>query len=87
MATEKELLDLTEIISTAIEIHGSEEEFFRRSARASTNEVAKALLLEIADDVGGYREKLEARRRSLAEQLASLQKTKREVAGKPHKST
>ncbi len=85
VATEKELLDLLEIVTTAIEIHGNEEDFFRRSANASKNETAKALLLEIADDLSGYREKLEAKRNDIRDQLTSVQKTRYE-AMRLHKS-
>jgi hypothetical protein len=73
MSKEKDLLDMFEIITTAIEIHGNEEEFFRRSSNASTNEAAKALFLEMADDIGQYREKLETRRQKIRDELRNLQ--------------
>ena len=72
MSIERDLLDMIEIITTAIEIHGSEEDFFRRSSNATQNEAAKALLLQIADEVGRYRLTLEARRRSLRTELDVL---------------
>ncbi len=72
MASEKDLLNMIEVITTAIEIHGSEENFFRRSSNASSNEAAKALMLEIANDIGFYREKLESRRHTLNDELTAL---------------
>ncbi len=73
MSTERDILDMIEIISTAIEIHGSEEEFFRRSSQATRNEAARALLVQIADEVGRYRESLESRRRTLRLELDTLE--------------
>lgn len=69
----KDLLDMIEIINTTIEIDAREEEFYRRSAAASTREVAKALFLEIADDVKGYLNKLRARRQRLWDALHDLE--------------
>lgn len=80
MPTEKNLLDMMEIVSIAIEIHGKEADFFLRSSNASPNEATKAILLEIADDVGHYREKLEARRQKLRDELISIQAAQRERA-------
>jgi hypothetical protein len=73
MATEKDLSSMIEVITTAIEIHGSEEDFFRRSSKASSNEAAKTLMLEIANDLGSYIKKLEDKRHSLNNELNSLQ--------------
>ncbi len=73
MSTERDLLDMIEIVTTAIEIHGSEEDFFRRSSNATQNEAARALLRRIADEVGQYRLTLEARRRSLRTELDTLE--------------
>jgi hypothetical protein len=73
MSRQKDLLDMIEIITTAIEIHGNEEEFFRRSSKATTNEPAKALMLEIASDIGNYRQRLEKRRQLLKDELAGLE--------------
>ena len=72
----KDLNDMIEIISTTIEINTREEEFYRRSAAASTGEVAKALFLEIADDVAEYRKSLEDRREKLQEALNDLKVVK-----------
>lgn len=72
MSAYKDLLDMIEVITTTIEIHGREEEFFRRSARASSSEAAKALFSEIADDVSRYRLSLEIRRQKMWETISSL---------------
>ena len=73
MSEYKDLQDMVEIITTSIEIHGREEDFFRRSATASTNPIAKSLFLEIADDLAKYREQMESRRRKLLGALRDLQ--------------
>ncbi len=72
---ESDLINLIEIITAAIEIHGSEEDFFLRSSRSSTNEAAKLLFNEIAEDMGEYRHKLEEKRRALRDELAALHKS------------
>lgn len=77
MSESKDLVNMVEILSTTIEIQGREEEFYRRSARASTSEVAKILFLEIADDLARYRKSLEDRRRRLWEALEDLKKARR----------
>jgi len=80
MSEYKDLQEMLEIIITAIEIHGCEEEFFRRSARASTSEVAKSLFTEIADDLAKHRESLEARKQKLLGTLTDLQERKKKRA-------
>ena len=77
MLTEKNLLDMIEVITTAIEIHAREEDFFRSSSQATSDEAAKALLLEIAQDLCDYREKLEGRRNKLRGQLDDLEAEKK----------
>ena len=72
MSRQKDLLDMIEIITTAIEIHGNEEDFFRRSSKATTNEPARALMLEIANDIASYRQKQEKRRQLLRDELNAL---------------
>lgn len=72
MPDQKDLLALIEILTTAIEIHGNEEDFFRRSSSATTNGAAKTLLLEIADEVGRDRKALEEKRRELSDELYRL---------------
>jgi len=80
MSRQKDLLDMIEIITTAIEIHGNEEEFFRRSSRATTNEPVKALMLEIANDIASYLQKLEKRRQLLRDELNLLEAAERKAA-------
>lgn len=80
MSRQKDLLDMIEIITTAIEIHGNEEEFFRRSSRATTNEPVKALMLEIASDIGNYRQRLEKRRQLLKDELGNLEAAEKQPA-------
>ncbi|MDD4859032.1 MAG: hypothetical protein PHR56_02350 [Dehalococcoidales bacterium] len=78
----KDLLAMIEIITTTIEINTREEDFYRRSAKASTREVARVLFLEIADDIRVYREKLENRRRKLMDALSDLQSDDKKEGGK-----
>ncbi len=47
-----DMLDMIEIITTSIEINSREEHFYRRSAEATSSEVAKGLFSEIADELG-----------------------------------
>jgi YHS domain-containing protein len=68
----KDLEDMIEIITTAIAIHEREEEFFRRSAEASSREVAKELFTEISEDLSNYRKNLEARKQKLLQALSDL---------------
>lgn len=77
MPKHRDLLDMIEIVTTTIEIHAKEEEFFRRSAAASTSEVAKNLFSEIADDLGKYRKNLESRRQKLWDALSDLETAER----------
>jgi len=73
MSEYKDLQDMIEIITTTIEIHGREEDFFRRSASASSSEVARSLFTEIADDLADYRQRMESRRQKLLTALRDLQ--------------
>jgi YHS domain-containing protein len=81
MPEHREIEDMIEILTIAIVRQETEEQFFRRSAHASTSEVARALFLEIADDLKGYSENLEARRQKLVGALADLVKSDRENVG------
>ena len=70
---QKELMDMLEIINTTIEINTKEEQFYRRcSTTASTNEVSKALFLEIADEVEQYLNGMRERRQNLWHALTDL---------------
>lgn len=68
----RELNEMIEILGLAIAKQEDEEAFFRRSAKASTNDVAKNLFTEIADDFQSYRQNLEGRREKLYEALKDL---------------
>jgi YHS domain-containing protein len=63
---------MIEILSLAIARQETEEEFFRRSSEASTNEVAKALFTEIAEDLAAYRQGLEKRKKKLMDAKEDL---------------
>ncbi len=54
MAESKDLNTMLEIVSLEITHQETEEEFLRRSARSSTNEIAKNLFLEMTDDLAHY---------------------------------
>ena len=81
MAQYKDLEDMIEILGVAIVGQETEEQFFRRSAEASTSAVAKALFLEIAEEFVGYRRNLEARKRKLEEALEDLKRAEQTVGG------
>ncbi len=72
MAEFRDIEDMIEILSLAIARQETEEEFFRRSAEASTNEVAKALFMEIAEDLAAYRLGLEKRKKKLMDAKEDL---------------
>ena len=72
MARYRDLEDMIGIITLAIVRQETEEEFFRRSARSSTSEIAKEVFSEIAEDLARYRESLEARRQRLLNALNDL---------------
>ena len=81
MPEHREIEDMIEILTIAIVRQETEEQFFRRSAHASTSEVAKALFLEIADDLKRYSESLETRRKKLMGALADLVSSGRDNLG------
>lgn len=72
MSQFSDLETMIEILGLTIARQASEEEFFRRSAEASSSEVAKSLFTEIADTLGNYCRDLEQRRRKLLEALEDL---------------
>jgi hypothetical protein len=63
---------MVEILGLTIVRQESEEQFFRRSAEASSGEVARSLFLELADDMRDYVTNLEQRRKKLIEALETL---------------
>lgn len=74
MAQHKDLEDMIEILGIAIVGQETEEQFFRRSAEASSSAVGKALFLEIAEEFVGYRRNLEARKQKLEGALEDLKR-------------
>ncbi len=70
----KDLEEMSEILTTAIEIHGRERDFFARSARNATGHVAKSLFKELADDLGKDLDILVARKRRVDTALEDLRK-------------
>ncbi len=69
---------MIEILGLAIARQETEEQFFRRSAQASSNEVAYSLFTEIADDLKGSVEKIEQRKQKLLDAVAELSAAKKE---------
>jgi YHS domain-containing protein len=85
----QDLIDMIEVLSTSIDIQTREENFYRRSAGASSSDVARSLFLEIADDSTRYRKSLEDRREKLQEALNDSKVVKgngmgRKVVGEEH---
>lgn len=74
MAEYPDIENMIEILGIAIARQEMEEQFFRRSAAASSSEVAKSLFNEIAEDLGRYCNGLEQRRQKLLNALDDLKK-------------
>lgn len=72
MSNFADLETMIEILGLAIARQEAEEQFFRRSARASSDEMAQSLFTEIADDMKKYVKNLEQRKRKLHDALAAL---------------
>jgi len=79
MAKYRDLENMIEIMNIAIVRQETEEQFFLRSARDPTSDVAKQLFSEIASDIRKYRESLEARRQKLVQALDDLKATEKET--------
>jgi len=77
MSQFRDLETMIEILGHTIARFEAEEQFFRRSAQASTSEVAQALFNELADDMKNYIDNLAQRRLKLLDALETLS-----VAGK-----
>jgi rubrerythrin len=78
MSHYQDLETMIEIIHLAIARQETEEQFFRRSAQASSNEVAHALFTEIADDMKKYIDNLEQRKQRLLDALEALTTAEKE---------
>ncbi len=72
----RNMRDMIEVLSIALVREQSEEDFFRRSAKASTSKIAADLYLEIAEELAEYRKDLEARKQKLEDALKNLLKAK-----------
>lgn len=72
MSNFADLETMIEIFGLAIARQEAEEQFFRRSARASSDEMAQSLFTEIADDMKKYVKNLEQRKRKLHDALIAL---------------
>jgi hypothetical protein len=67
----KDLTDMVEVITLAVVHLQTEEHFFQRSADGSTNESAKTLFTEIAQEIGKCRKILEEKHQMLLRMLIS----------------
>jgi rubrerythrin len=74
MSRYEDLENMIQALTLTIAIHEREEAFFRRSAAVSTSREAKALLLEIADDMKGHVSTLEDRKNKLVHELAEMKR-------------
>lgn len=72
MSRFQDLETMIEILGLTIVRQKSEEQFFRRSAEASSGEVARALFTELAEDMRNYVVNLEQRRQKLVDALETL---------------
>ncbi|MFH0768636.1 MAG: hypothetical protein V1932_03595 [Chloroflexota bacterium] len=76
MQENRNMRDMIEVLSIAIVREQTEEDFFRRSAKASTSKVAADLYLEIAEELAEHRRNLETRKQKLEGALKDLLKAK-----------
>lgn len=74
----KDLEEMYNIITTAVEIHGRERDFFLREASSSTRPIPKALFSELADDLNKDFVNLISRKEKIMSALEDLQRTQRE---------
>ncbi len=72
MSEYKDFLNMIEITSYALEIQGRAEESFRRLANNATSEVERNLFIEIGEDFGSSRERLQIRKQKLLDALNHL---------------
>jgi rubrerythrin len=74
MAEDKDIRDMIEVLSISIVREDAEEQFYRRSASASSSQVVRDLFLEIAGEIEKHRRNLEERRERLLGALEDLRK-------------
>ena len=72
MSQFQDLDTMIEILGYTIARFEAEEQFFRRSAEASTSAVAQALFNELADDMKNYIGSLERRRQKILDAQEDL---------------
>lgn len=78
MSKFRDLETMIEILDLTIARQEAEEKFFRRSAQASSNEVAQSLFTELAGDMRKYLNTLEQRRLKLIDALDMLSSSGKE---------
>ena len=76
MSEYSDLKDIIDVLSIAIAREESEEQFFRRSCKASTHKIACEMFEEIAGEYASHSKNLESRRQVLIETLKDLNKSK-----------
>jgi len=72
MSEYKDLQDMIEVLHIAIIRQESEEQFFRRSANASTSQFSKTVFTEIADELAAYIKTLDDRKEKLTSAFDAL---------------
>lgn len=77
MSEYRDLEDMIEVLNIAIARQETEEQFFRRSAKQSTNDASKALFTEIADELKEYVKSLERRRLKFIDLINDLNDKKK----------
>lgn len=81
MALAKDIQEMISVLTTAVAIHEREEQFFRRSAAASTSQVAKDLFSEIADELKSHVIMLESRKQKLLASQPLSARAKKRASG------
>ena len=69
----RELIDVVEHFTATIVMTAREEEFYRRSAEATSRQDIKKLMLEVTEDLARLGKKMEARRENLLQTFRELQ--------------
>jgi rubrerythrin len=76
MSEYSKLRDVIDVLTIAIAREEWEEQFFRRSAKATTYEPAGSMFAEIAEECASHLAGLEARKKKLEEALSNLSANK-----------
>ena len=72
MSEYRDLEEMIEVLNVAIARQEAEEQFFRRSAKASTSEFSRTIFSEISEELTTYVNTLEKRREKLSSALNDL---------------